>query len=94
MTGKQRAALRSMCNTLAPVLQIGKGGVNEAFIAQLDEALEARELVKVTVLETAGIPAREASAQLCAALHAEPVQCIGRKLSVYRRSENNPKIEL
>ncbi len=94
MTGKQRAALRSMCNTLPSLYQIGKGGVTPAVTEQLDAALEAKELIKITVLETCPQTAREAAGVLAERLHAEPVQCIGRKISLYRRSKENPKIEL
>ena len=87
MNSKQRAQLRSMANTLQPLYQIGKSGVTPAVTEQLDAALEARELIKITVLETA-------PDSLAARLHAEPVQCIGRKLTLYRRSKENPRIEL
>ncbi len=94
MTGKQRSALRAMANTVQPVFQIGKGGIGEAMVQQLDLALEARELIKISVLETADVTAREALEQLAGALDAEPVQCIGRKIALYRRSRENPKIEV
>ena len=94
MTGKDRAKLRSMANTIQPIFQVGKGGITETMIEQLSMALDARELIKITVLETAEVDAREASDQLCKALRAEPVQCIGRKVSLYRRNNKEPKIEL
>lgn len=94
MTGKERAALRRMANTIQPIFQIGKGGVGEAMLEQLGMALDARELIKITVLETADVTAREAFDILCQALGAEPVQCIGRKVTIYRRNEKEPKIQL
>ena len=94
MNSKQRAQLRSMANTLQPLYQIGKSGVTPAVTEQLDAALEARELIKITVLETAPDSPRETIDTLAARLHAEPVQCIGRKLTLYRRSSENPRIEL
>lgn len=94
MTGKERAALRRMANTIQPIFQIGKGGVGEAMLEQLGMALDARELIKITVLETADMTAREACDILCQALGAEPVQCIGRKVTIYRRNEKEPKIQL
>ena len=94
ISSKQRANLRSMANTLAPIFQIGKGNINDNFIEQIDGALERRELIKISILETADITAREASDQLCEALGAEPVQCIGRKLVLYRPSKENQKIEI
>ena len=92
LTGKQRAALRAMANTLQPVFQIGKGNINENFVEQIDGVLETRELIKISILETADVTAREASDMLCEALGAEPVQCIGRKLVLYRASRENPRI--
>ena len=94
LTGKQRAALRAMANTLQPVFQIGKGNINENFVEQIDGVLETRELIKISILETADVTAREASDMLCQALGAEPVQCIGRKLVLYRASRENPRIEI
>ena len=94
MNSKQRAQLRSMANTLQPLYQIGKSGVTPAVTEQLDAALEARELIKITVLETAPDSPRETIDTLAARLHAEPVQCIGRKLTLYSRSKENPRIEL
>mgnify|MGYP000659055780 CR=1 FL=1 len=94
MTGKERAALRRMANTIQPIFQIGKGGVGEAMLEQLGMALDARELIKITVLETADVTAREACDILCQVLGAEPVQCIGRKVTIYRRNEKEPKIQL
>ena len=94
MTGKERAALRRMANTIQPIFQIGKGGVGEAMLEQLGMALDARELIKITVLETADVTAREAFDILSQALGAEPVQCIGRKVTIYRRNEKEPKIQL
>ena len=93
LTGKQRAALRSMCNTLQPVLYIGKEGVTEATVKEAYDALEARELIKCTVQDTAPHTAREACTILCEKLGAQPVQCIGRKFSIYRRNDKEPKIE-
>jgi RNA-binding protein len=93
LTGKQRAALRSMCNTLQPVLYIGKEGVTEATIKEAYDALDARELIKCSLNDTAPITAREACNTLCERLGASPVQCIGRKFSIFRRNEKEPKIE-
>ena len=81
MTSKQRAQLRSMANTLQPLYQIGKAGVTPAVTEQLDAALEARELIKITVLETAPESPKDTIETLAARLHAEPVQCIG--ISMY-----------
>ncbi len=94
LNSRQRAQLRSMANTMQPIFQIGKGGVGQEIIEQLNLALEARELIKITVLETAPVTAREAAEALKAPLRAEVVQCIGRKVTLYRQSHENKRIEL
>jgi RNA-binding protein len=87
MTSKQRAYLRSMANTTEAILHIGKEGVTQAVAQQAWDALEARELIKVTVQRTAPYDStREACAALCEKTHAEPVQCIGSKFVLYRRA--------
>ncbi len=94
MTGKQRAFLRSMCNTMDPILLIGKGGIEPPVIRQLDDALEARELIKVKILETACITARDAADETSERLGADVVQVIGSKFCLYRRSKKKSVIEL
>ena len=94
MTTKQRAKLRAMCNTMEPVLQIGKVGISDNLIKQCWDALEARELIKVTVLKTAPYTAREACDALCERVHAEPVQTIGNRFSIYRQARKDSKIRL
>ena len=94
MTAKQRAALRSMANTLDPVLHIGKEGISDNLVKQAWDALEARELIKATVQKNAPFDAREACQQLCERVHAEPVQVIGSKFVLYKRNSKEPKIEL
>ena len=93
LTSKERAALRSMANTLQPVMQIGKGGVGENLLKQLDAVLDARELVKITVLETAELDCKETAEMLCRELRAEPVQTMGRKITLFRRNHEEPKIK-
>ncbi len=94
MTSKQRAMLRSMANTLQPIVHVGKEGVTQNIVQQVWEALEARELIKGTVLETSPQSAREVIEELCEKTHAEPVQCIGSKFVIYRPASKNPKIVL
>jgi RNA-binding protein len=83
-----------MANTMQPIVHVGKDGVNDNLIKQVWDALEARELIKGTVLQNAPIQAREAVAEICERTHAEPVQCIGSKFVLYRRASENPRIEL
>ena len=94
ITSKQRAFLRGKANDIDAIFQIGKDGVNENMIAQLNDVLESRELIKIKVLETAMLTAREASEILCEALEAEPVQCIGAKLVLYKANPEKPGIVL
>lgn len=94
MTSRQRAALRSMANTMEPVLHIGKEGINDNLAKQAWDALEARELIKVTVQKGAPMEAREACDALCARVHAEPVQCIGNRFVIYRAARKDSKIKL
>ena len=79
MNSKQRAMLRGMANTMETILYIGKDGVVPGTIKQASDALEARELIKCAVQQGCPLTAREAVTELCAALEAEPVQCIGRR---------------
>lgn len=95
MTTKQRAALRSMANTMEPVLHIGKEGMSDNLVKQAWDALEARELIKVTVQRGAPYDdAKEACTALCERVHAEPVQVIGSKFVIYRKARENSKIDL
>lgn len=94
MTSKQRAYLRGLANPMEPILHVGKDGVNDNMIKQLDDALEARELIKGTVLQNCPLSAREAITELCEGANAEPVQCIGNRFCIYRQARENSKIRL
>ena len=94
MTTKQRAKLRAMCNELEPVLHIGKDGITDNLAKQCWDALEARELIKVSVQKNAPCDAREACAELSERVHAEAVQVIGSKFCIYRQARKNSKIRL
>ncbi len=94
LTSKQRAQLRSMCNTLPVILYIGKDGITDAVAKQAWDALEARELIKCSVQRGAPLTAREACQALCEKVNAAPVQCIGNKFSIYRENQESPVILL
>ena len=94
ITSKQRAFLRGKANDIDAIFQIGKDGIHENLIAQLNDVLEARELIKIKVLETAMLTAREASEAVCEATGADPVQCIGTKFVIYRPNSEKPIIIL
>lgn len=87
LTSKERAELRAQANTLDTTLMVGKGGVTEAVIAEADNQLETRELVKGKVLEGAMMTPREVSDEICAATGADGVAVIGTKFVIYRFSE-------
>ena len=95
MTSKQRAYLRGLANTIDPVFQIGKGGITEEIIKATESALEARELIKLAVLETCEYTAKQVAEGMEAAIeNVAVVQVIGRRLVLYKRSAKKPKIEL
>lgn len=94
LTSKQRAYLRSMANTMDTILYVGKDGISENTVKEAYDALEARELIKCAVQQNCELIAREALDELCERLHAEPVQCIGRRFVMYRESNANKRIEL
>ena len=94
MTGKQRAYLRGLANSLDTILYIGKGGLTENVIKQAEEALTARELIKGRVLEASMLTASEASQAIAEATGAEGVQSIGSRFVLYRPHPTEPKIRL
>ena len=94
LTSKQRAYLRGLGQSCPAIMQIGKSGITENLIKTVSDALEARELVKLTVLENSGEQPRDVLDQLCEALGAEGVACVGRKIVLYRESVENKTIEL
>ena len=87
LTSKERAELRSQANALDTTLMVGKGGITEALIAEADNQLTTRELVKGKVLEGAMMTPREVCDELCQELGAEGVSVIGTKFVIYRFSE-------
>lgn len=94
ITSKQRAYLRGLANNVKSLYQIGKEGISDNVVNQLDDALEARELIKITVLTD--MDTHEVCGKLADILRAEPVQSIGSKAVIYRqaRKERNRKIKL
>ena len=91
MTSKERSNLRSLASALEPVGQVGKNGVGENMLRSFSDALEARELIKLTVLENSEKTPKETGAELAAALQAEFVAAIGKKVILYRRSKRDIK---
>ncbi|MEE1144316.1 MAG: ribosome assembly RNA-binding protein YhbY [Acutalibacteraceae bacterium] len=93
MTSKQRAYLRSLASNIDAIIQIGKDGIGENLIIQVDGALKKRELIKITVLETSPESAKDAAIALADATKSDVVQVIGRKIVLFRRNPQEPKIE-
>ena len=94
ITSKQRAQLRGLAMSVDTIIQVGKGGITDALVASVSDALRARELVKGRVLENSMLTAREACDALAEACRAEQVQVIGTKFVLYKRNEKEPKIVL
>ena len=96
LTSKQRAQLRGMASQIDTIVQVGKDGIGENLIKQVNDALEARELIKGHVLENSMLTAREAAEELKVAARCEVVQVIGNKFVLYRmqHDKSRRKIEL
>lgn len=94
LTGKQKRFLRSEAHHIDPIFQVGKGGVNEAMIVQIAEALEKRELVKISILQNNEDGKNEVAEKLAKGTKAELVQLIGHTVVLYKQSVNNKRIEL
>jgi RNA-binding protein len=90
LNGKQRSYLRGLANTIPPVIQLGKDGITDAVIKQVDDVLESRELIKLTILRNSILDPREACDMLCEATGSDPVQVIGNRFAIYRKSKNKP----
>jgi len=91
---KQRAFLRKMAQTMQPIFQIGKNGLSDEQILQISNALEARELIKITLLNTIPDEKKSISESLAEATNSDIVHIIGNKLTLYKASRKNPKITL
>lgn len=94
LTSKQRAHLKSIASTEDTILQVGKNGIVDTLVTQVSDALKAREIVKMKVLEGAMLTPAEAAAELSEKTKSEVVQVIGNKLVLFKRNPQNPKIKL
>lgn len=92
LNSKQRAFLRGAANTSDVILTVGKGGVIDTIVAQANDALKARELIKGKALETCPATSREVAEELAEKTCSEVVQVIGRCFVLYRRNGENPVI--
>lgn len=94
MTSKQRAYLKGLAMKMNPIFQIGKSSVTPELTTAIDEALEARELVKLNVLKNCFDDPREIAALIAERTRSEVVQVIGKKIVLYRESKEKKQIEL
>ncbi|WP_077327102.1 ribosome assembly RNA-binding protein YhbY [Virgibacillus siamensis] len=94
LTGKQKRFLRAEANQLKPIFQVGKTGVNDNMVHQIEEALEKRELIKVSILQNCLEDKHTVAEQLSAGAEAEVVQVIGNNIVLYKESEENKHIQL
>lgn len=94
LTSKQRATLRAMANPIDTIFQVGKGGVNEQMCKSIADALEARELIKLKVLDNSDYTAKEAANEIAEAVGADVVSVVGKKFVLYKESVENKTIIL
>lgn len=94
LTGKQKRYLRSKAHHLDPIFQVGKGGVNENMTKQIGEALEVRELIKISILQNCDVDKEDVAAALIKDTDAELVQIIGKIIVLYKESEEHKTINL
>ena len=94
LNSRQRAQLKGMANSMDTIFQVGKGGINDQLIKQVADALEARELIKLRVLETSPVSSREAADEIASKVSADVVQVIGYRFVLYKESKENKNIIL
>lgn len=94
MTTKQRAYLKSLASNITPIFQIGKASLTPEMSAAIEEALEKRELIKVSVLNNCSDVPKEIADTLAGRTRSQVVQVIGKKIILYRPSKKDPKIQL
>lgn len=94
MNSKQRAYLRGLANNIDTIFQVGKNGINDNLIKQLNDALEARELIKIRVLENAPDTSKEAANEIAEKTDSIIVQVVGSKITLFRKRKKDSKIEL
>ncbi len=94
LNSRQRAQLRGLANSLDAIFQVGKNGLNEQLYIEVDKALEARELIKLRVLETSPVTSREAADTIAENTGADVVQVIGSRFVLYKESRENKTIVL
>lgn len=94
LNSKQRAALRGIAGTMDTIFQVGKGGINEALISQVSDALRKRELIKLRVLDNSAYTSREAAEEIAGKTGADVVQVIGNRFVIFKRNPKEPVIDI
>ena len=94
LRGKQKRFLRAKAHHLSPIFQVGKGGVNENMIKQISEALEVRELLKISILQNCDEDKETVASELVSGTKSELVQIIGNTIVLYKESKENKTINL
>lgn len=94
LTGKQKRYLRSLAHNIDPIFQIGKAGINDNMISQIDETLENRELIKIHILQNNFDDKNDLAQTLSQTTNSEVVQVIGSMIIIYRESQENKEISL
>lgn len=94
LTSKERAKLRAIANQTETIFQVGKGGIGEALIKQLNDALHVREIIKIKVLENAPSFVKEVAEEIATKTGSDVVQVIGTKFVLYKKNKKDPKITL
>lgn len=94
LTSKQRAVLRGIASTYDTIFQVGKGGISDTLITQVEDALRARELIKLRVLDNSPMDAREAAEELAAKTNSDVVQVIGSKFVLFKRNPKEPVLDI
>lgn len=94
LNSKQRAMLRGIASNYETIFQIGKGGISEILISQVDDALRKRELIKLRVLDNSMYTAREAAEEIASKTGADVVQVIGSRFVLFKRNHKEPVIEI
>ena len=94
LNSKQRAALRGIAGTMDTIFQVGKGGINEALISQVSDALRKRELIKLRVLDNSAYTSWEAAEEIAEKTGADVVQVIGNRFVIFKRNPKEPVIDI
>ena len=94
LTSKQRSVLRGIASTYETILQVGKNGIQDTLITQVNDALRARELIKLRVLDNSPYTAREAADEIAEKTGADVVQVVGSRFVLFKRNPKDPVIDI